>query len=151
MQINQSWQACAFIQGDKQVKIGAWLLFGCTMQAAAHAADLDQVHEYGKVKTSPAARPLVLAGLARNTLPSTRNHLIFGDARRPDRLDDPTGVTDRESPFSLALGNAAKRGLIAVSVEAYTDVLIQCQRKRSPAATTPLMRSDSQQAHCFRF
>lgn len=55
------------------------------------------------------------------------------------------------SSFTVALQNAWKKGVVEESVEAYTEVLIQCQKEQSPALTTPLMRSDSQQAHCFRY
>ena len=57
----------------------------------------------------------------------------------------------RDPPFVSALRRAWKRGVAELALEGYGEVLIQCQKQQSPAATTALMRSDSQQAHCFRF
>jgi hypothetical protein len=57
----------------------------------------------------------------------------------------------REARFISAIKNAWKKGVVERGVEGYTEVLIQCQKVQSPALTTPFMRSDSQQAHCFRF
>jgi hypothetical protein len=59
--------------------------------------------------------------------------------------------TKPSSSFTAALQNAWKKGIVEESVEAYTEVLVQCQKEQSPALTTPFMRSDSQQAHCFRY
>jgi len=137
----------AFITEDEQMKFAAWWLIGCTMQVAADAAAFDEVRTYGGIKTSSADR----ATLSRNMLASRRDHLFFGDTRQADRSTGSKGISEQASPLALAIESAAKKGVIAVGVEAYTDVLIQCQRKQSPAATTALMRSDSQQAHCFRF
>jgi hypothetical protein len=57
----------------------------------------------------------------------------------------------RDPPLVSALQRAWKRGVVELAVEGYTKVLIECQKQQSPAATVALMRSDSQQAHCFRF
>ena len=68
------------------------------------------------------------------------------------RRDQSTDFAKKpSSPFAVALQNAWKKGVVEESVEAYTEVLIQCQKEQSPALTTPLMRSESQQAHCFRY
>jgi hypothetical protein len=55
------------------------------------------------------------------------------------------------SRFALAIGRAAKKGVIELGVDDYTEILIQCQKSRSVVLTTPLLRSDAQQAHCYRF
>jgi len=55
------------------------------------------------------------------------------------------------SPLALAIGRARKKGIIELGVEGYTEVLIQCQKSRSVVLTTPLLRSDAQQDHCYRF
>jgi len=57
----------------------------------------------------------------------------------------------RRSPFASALHSARKHGIAELALEGYGKVLIECQKQQSPAATTALMRADSQQAHCFRF
>jgi hypothetical protein len=56
-----------------------------------------------------------------------------------------------ESPLAHAIGSAAKKGVVDVAVQAYTEVLTQCQKAQSPALTSALLRSDSQQAHCYRY
>jgi hypothetical protein len=55
------------------------------------------------------------------------------------------------SRFELAIGRAAKKGVVELAVDSYTEILIQCQKARSVVLTTPLLRSDAQQAHCYRF
>lgn len=81
-----------------------------------------------------------LSLLEVTSMPETRRHGQSTDfAKKPS------------SPFTVALQNAWKKGVVEESVEAYTEVLVQCQKEQSPALTTPLMRSDSQQAHCFRY
>lgn len=64
----------------------------------------------------------------------------------PARTDSVT-----VSPLALAIGRARKKGIIELGVEGYTEVLIQCQKNRSVVLTTPLLRSDAQQDHCYRF
>jgi len=56
-----------------------------------------------------------------------------------------------ESPLALAIGRATKKGVIELGVDAYTEVLIQCQKNQSVVLTTPLLRSNAQQDHCYRF
>lgn len=57
----------------------------------------------------------------------------------------------RDSELAIALARAWKRDFIADGIEATKNMLLQCQRETSVVLTTPLMRSDPQQAHCFRF
>lgn len=57
----------------------------------------------------------------------------------------------RHSRFISSIEGAWKKGFVERGVEGSTQALIQCQKEQSPALTTPFMRSDSQQAHCFRF
>ncbi|MES2322248.1 MAG: hypothetical protein V4633_08310 [Pseudomonadota bacterium] len=68
-----------------------------------------------------------------------------------DQLGRPVVTRLQESKFALAIARSAKKGIIEESVEAYSEVLIQCQKERSVVLTTPLLRSESQQAHCYRF
>jgi len=46
---------------------------------------------------------------------------------------------------------AWKKGWIEEGVEESRKVLIECQNASSVVLTTPFMRSDSQQNHCYRF
>lgn len=55
------------------------------------------------------------------------------------------------TPLGRAIAAAAKKGLLEQGVEASRDALLACQRETSTVLTTPLMRSDSQRDHCFRF
>jgi hypothetical protein len=66
-----------------------------------------------------------------------------------DRL--PVAAPPAASRLALAIGRAAKKGIIELAVDDYTEILIQCQKSRSVVLTTPLLRSDAQQAHCYRF
>lgn len=81
-----------------------------------------------------------LSLLEATSIPETGRHSQSTDFAKKPR-----------SPFTVALQNAWKKGVVEESVEAYTEVLIQCQKEQSPALTTPLIRSDGQQAHCFRY
>jgi hypothetical protein len=55
------------------------------------------------------------------------------------------------SPLAQAIDRSSKKGAVDLGVEAYIEVLAQCQREQSPTLTVPFQRSDSQQSHCFRF
>ncbi|MBA5635515.1 hypothetical protein H3H37_00330 [Duganella sp. LX20W] len=56
-----------------------------------------------------------------------------------------------ENALAVALSRAWKRGFVEEGVEETRNVLLECQHETSVVLTTPLMRSDAQQAHCFRF
>ncbi len=56
-----------------------------------------------------------------------------------------------QARLALAIGAAAKKSFIEQGVEGYKEILIQCQKERSFVLTTPLLRSESQQQHCYRF
>ncbi|WP_156116691.1 hypothetical protein [Massilia sp. 9096] len=112
----------------------------------AHAAPIDPPQ--APPVWSPA-RPDWLRALG-----DRERYLLLGpkegsEFRRHPDIPGPGQI--RESAFAAALRNAWKKGVIERGVEGYTEVLIQCQKEQSPALTTPFMRSDSQQAHCFRF
>jgi hypothetical protein len=50
-----------------------------------------------------------------------------------------------------SIAGAWKKGFVEEGVEASRNVLIECQNATSVVLTTPFMRSDSQQNHCYRF
>jgi hypothetical protein len=56
-----------------------------------------------------------------------------------------------ETALSVALGRAWKRDFIEEGVEGTRNMLLECQRETSLLLTMLFMRSDGQQAHCFRF
>ena len=55
------------------------------------------------------------------------------------------------TPLARAIAGARKKDMLEQGVEASRDALLACQRETSAVLTTPLMRSDSQRDHCFRF
>lgn len=56
-----------------------------------------------------------------------------------------------ETALAVALAQAWKRDFIEQGVEETRNVLLECQRETSVVLTTPLMRSNAQRDHCFRF
>ena len=56
-----------------------------------------------------------------------------------------------DTALSQALSRAWKRDFVDDGIEETKNTLLQCQRETSVVLTTPLMRSDAQQAHCSRF
>lgn len=55
------------------------------------------------------------------------------------------------TPLARAIAGARKKDMLEQGVEASREALLACQRETSAVLTTPLMRSDSQRDHCFRF
>jgi len=78
-------------------------------------------------------------------------HMQFDDvvsnARRLVVINSPAPKT----ALSVALARAWKRDFIEEGVEGTRTMLLECQRETSVLLTMPFMRSDGQQAHCFRF
>lgn len=74
------------------------------------------------------------------------------------RLDDaaakkgmPLNPQARETALATALALAWKRDFIEDGVAQTRNTLVACQRETSLLMIMPFMRSDGQQAHCFRF
>lgn len=75
------------------------------------------------------------------------------------QLDDEVSTARRivminpapNTALSVALARAWKRDFIEEGVEESRKMLLDCQRETSVLLTMPFMRSDGQQAHCFRF
>lgn len=59
--------------------------------------------------------------------------------------------SNSKTEFSIALAKAWKPDAIQEGVEATKNMLLDCQKETSTMLTTPLVRSNSQQEHCFRF
>jgi hypothetical protein len=49
------------------------------------------------------------------------------------------------------MDEAWKKDPAEANLKAWSDVLIKCQQATNPAWTTALMRSEPQQAHCYRY
>jgi hypothetical protein len=75
----------------------------------------------------------------------------MADLQTPDKRARLAGGPVYESAFARAIARAAKRSAAELALEAATRIIIMCQKERNPALTTPFFRSDSQQAHCFRY
>ena len=123
------------------VRVLGWMLCGCMMHGAVHAADAVPLQAAIKLNTDPKADSLTAARDRRLGRAAPRAEL--GGRAQPG----PVG----ESRFARAISQAAAKGIVESSVEGYTEVLIQCQKATSPASTTALMRSNAQQDHCYRF
>lgn len=123
----------------------------CITHLAANATAFDPELAQKEAISASVSNSFVQATLAKRLLISTQvQRLPMGSATYPDRAH-PADEHAHKSRFALAIGRSAKKGIIELGVEAYTDVLIQCQKEQSPTLTMPLLRSDSQQSHCFRF
>lgn len=63
-----------------------------------------------------------------------------------------TGVVPPyQTPLALALTKFTKKSFVELGIEASANMLIECQKETSILLTMPSLRSDSQQAHCYRF
>lgn len=56
-----------------------------------------------------------------------------------------------QTALSVAFARAWKQGFIEKGAEKSRSALLACQRETSIVLTVPFMRSEGQQAHCFRF
>jgi hypothetical protein len=72
-----------------------------------------------------------------------------GDTR--DHSGRPHGAAPRRSSFARALDEAWRKDAAEANLKAWTEVLVRCQQATNPAWTTALMRSEPQQAHCYRY
>lgn len=114
----------------------ACLLLGCAHYAAV-AAD---------------GAPAPLPALARVDLHAAVGQFLSGaDARPRDRLGRPVAPALSEPPLARAIGLAVKEDTVALGVKESAEMLAACQREHSSLQTVPFMRSESQQAHCYRF
>lgn len=81
--------------------------------------------------------------------PALRPPLDIAPAR--DSFGRPLGAPRRQTPFARAVDQAWKLDAAEANIKAWTEVLIKCQQATNPAWTTALMRSEPQQAHCYRY
>jgi hypothetical protein len=82
-------------------------------------------------------------------------------AQTPDllKLDDDLAAQKiaqlnpqlRATALATALARAWKRGFIEEGIEETKNTLVACQRETSLLMIMPFMRSEGQQAHCYRF
>jgi hypothetical protein len=136
------------------------LLLISTLQMSAQSADhllgdeplAMRASTYAPAVNQAADRTLDYASSIKKLLNAKKvHHLTFEVIQFPATHDHALKYLERESSLASAIARAAKKSVIERGVEASTDAVLQCQRESSPALTTPFMRSDSQQAHCFRY
>ena len=95
------------------MKTSIWLVFGCIVQMSAQAAEIDHV------AVPPGGQFSIQAVAAAKLLPATREpHGPIGAGQDPGMANRVASTPPRESPFALAIGRAAKKGVIEAGVEA---------------------------------
>ncbi|MFC5461016.1 hypothetical protein [Massilia niabensis] len=132
------------------MKIGVAVIVGCLIQVPGYACELGQDQSCKDAATPFAGRHPVHALSIRELLrPATDRRLLTAEI--PDQRARLAGGPVYESTFARAIARAAKRSAAELAIEAATKIIVMCQKERNPALTTPFFRSDSQQAHCFRY
>lgn len=81
--------------------------------------------------------------------PALRPQLDAATAR--DSFGRPLSAPRRQTPFARAMDDAWKKDPSEANLKAWSEVLIKCQQATNPAWTTALVRSEPQQAHCYRY
>ncbi|OEZ63631.1 MULTISPECIES: hypothetical protein [unclassified Duganella] len=83
--------------------------------------------------------------LTRSTFTKGLHELKLGTAPAAVKLQS------RDAQMSSAIASAAKKDFIQEGIEASRKALLACQQETSAVLVMPSLRSDSQQAHCYRF
>lgn len=68
-----------------------------------------------------------------------------------DSFGRPLSAPRRQTPFARAVDEAWKKDASEANLKAWSEVLVKCQQATNPAWTTALVRSEPQQAHCYRY
>lgn len=135
------------------MKIIVGFILGCMAQMPVCAADFDRDSAPASPLSGEFFTSYSLAGNLQTHLPTlTRDqrHAVFA-TEHLGRSVRPIALRLRVSALALAIEGAAKKGFIERGIEMSNEALMQCQKETSPVLTTAYLRSDSQQAHCFRF
>ena len=72
-------------------------------------------------------------------------------AQERDSFGRPLGVPHPQTAAARALDHAWKKDAAEANLKAWSEVLLKCQQATNPAWTTAIMRSEPQQAHCYRY
>lgn len=83
---------------------------------------------------------------ARPTLP-----LPLDVVAARDNFGRPLGAPRAQTAVARAMQEAWKKDASEANVKAWSEVLVKCQQATNPAWTTALVRSEPQQAHCYRY
>jgi len=81
--------------------------------------------------------------------PVLRAPLDLAPAR--DSFGRLPAAPQRETAVARAMNEAWKKDASEANLKAWSEVLVKCQQATNPAWTTALMRSEPQQAHCYRY
>ena len=93
-------------------------------------------------------RPQMRLSGALHSMP----YVTAGDATLfRDSFGRPLDVPRLQTPFAQTIDEAWKKDASEANLKAWSEVLIKCQQATNPAWTTVLLRSESQQAHCYRY
>lgn len=109
-----------------------WLAFALLLPAAAAAQAEEQVPD--------ATRPAIRQRADAASLAPER-----------DSFGRPLAVPRAQTAAARALDQAWKKDASEANLKAWSEVLIKCQQATNPAWSTALMRSEPQQAHCYRY
>lgn len=86
------------------------------------------------------------------TMPSMRQRVdVASLAPERDSFGRARGVPRPQTAAARALDQAWKKDAAEANLKAWSEVLIKCQQATNPAWTTAIMRSEPQQAHCYRY
>ncbi|WP_374580652.1 hypothetical protein [Pseudoduganella sp.] len=110
----------------------ACLAMAVLLPAAAGA----QAEAFVPADARPAIRPRIGAA----SLPPQR-----------DSFGRPLGMPHPQTAAARAIDQAWKRDAAEASLKAWSEVLVKCQQATNPAWTSAIMRSEPQQAHCYRY
>ncbi|MBC3878513.1 hypothetical protein H8K38_11885 [Undibacterium sp. FT79W] len=134
-----------YVQVVHNMKLILSLLLSYCLTAPALAADVETMRAQLNDSESMTARTPLLTQVSQ-----IRNVLIVDAVRENDRWFNPEKKM-KESSLAKAIADAHKKNVAENTIQAYTKVLRQCQRETSQLQTVPFMRSESQQAHCYRY
>lgn len=81
--------------------------------------------------------------------PALRPPLDIAPAR--DSFGRPLAAPHRQTSVARAMDEAWKKDASEANLKAWSEVLVKCQQATNPAWTTALIRSEPQQAHCYRY
>ncbi|NVD71763.1 hypothetical protein HUX88_14565 [Duganella sp. BJB1802] len=119
-------------------KIALPLLLAC---AIVHAADMQAPARDGNALTSQGGL------LVQRTFDKGLKEFGFEAIRAPASAS----ASARDTRLAQAIAGAAKKDFIEAGIEESRRALIECQKETSAVLIMPSLRSDSQQAHCYRF
>lgn len=137
------FKTCVQVVHNMKSILSLILSYGLT--APALAADVETMRAQSNDSESITARTPLLTQVSQ-----LRNVLIVDAVRENDRWLNPEKKM-KESSLAKAIADAHKKSVAENTIQAYTEVVRQCQRETSQLQTVPFMRSDSQQAHCYRY